>query len=147
MLAVDTPAKPCGRCGRGNHDQKGCKFKSATCHKCGKIGHIALVCRSKQSGKHPKGQAKKTKWVSSTEPDQTSVKKNLCGPEQVFPSLQGRAAGQWATPHHGGGYWSSCLPYSRVSCSLTSHPLQAATYWRHLQDLHWRAERHNDCAS
>ena len=72
VLVVDAPAKPCGRCGRGNHDQKDCKFKSATCHKCGKIGHIAPVCRSKQSGKHPKGQAKKTKWVSSTEPDQTS---------------------------------------------------------------------------
>ena len=78
VLVVDAPAEPCGRCGYGNHDQKDCKFKSATCHKCGKIRHIAPVCRTKQSRKHPKGQAKKTKWVSSTEPDQTqTVKKNL----------------------------------------------------------------------
>ena len=55
-------------------------------------------------------------------------------------SCVGRAGGQWATPDHGGGYWSSCLPGSRVSCSLTSHPLHAATYWRHPQDLHWRAD-------
>ena len=71
MLAVNAAAK-CGWCGRGNHDKKDCKFKSATCHKCGKVGHIAPVCRSKQPGKHPRGSAKKTKWVSSTEADQTS---------------------------------------------------------------------------
>ena len=72
VLAVDAPARLCGRCGRGNHDKKNCKFKSATCHKCGKVGHIAPVCRSKQPGKHLQGQARKTKWVSSAEPDQTS---------------------------------------------------------------------------
>ena len=67
-MNVATPAakKLCGRCGRGNHDQNDCKFKSATCHKCEKIGHIAPVCHSKVSGRRPQVPAKKTKWVSST---------------------------------------------------------------------------------
>ena len=54
VLAVETPARqnrPCGRCGRGNHDKSVCKFRNATCHKCGKVGHIAPVCRSKAAGK------------------------------------------------------------------------------------------------
>ena len=35
VLAVETPAKhlTCGRCGRGNHDKRVCKFRNATCHK------------------------------------------------------------------------------------------------------------------
>ena len=61
-----TAKSPCGRCGRGNHDQNDCKFKSAKCHKCGKVGHIAPVCRSKASGRRHSGPTKKTKWVSTT---------------------------------------------------------------------------------
>ena len=68
VLAVDAPAlaKPCGRCGRGNHDKQECKFKTATCHKCGKVGHITPVCRSKPQGKPFRGPTRKTKSVAST---------------------------------------------------------------------------------
>ena len=69
VLAVETPARqnrPCGRCGRGNHDKSVCKFRNATCHKCGKVGHIAPVCRSKAAGKPTRGPTRKTKWLSTT---------------------------------------------------------------------------------
>ena len=39
-------APPCHRCGRRDHLQSNCKFRSATCHHCGKLGHIKPVCRS-----------------------------------------------------------------------------------------------------
>ena len=129
VLAVDALAKPCGRCGRGNHDQKDCKFKSATCHKCGKIGHIAPVCRSKQPGKHPKGQAKKTKWVSSTEPDQTSDSQE----ESLFvvqnkssPSYKAELEvnGQPLTMEVDTGAAVSLAPESAVASLLTHSTLQ-----------------------
>ena len=71
VLVVDTPDKSCGRCGRGNHDKRDCKFKTATCHKCGKVGHIAPVCRSKPSGKPPRGPFRKTRWLSTTDLDRS----------------------------------------------------------------------------
>lgn len=71
VLNVHTPGKTtggtCSRCGRGNHDKQGCRFRNATCHKCGKVGHIAPVCRSSvrpASGVKPyRGPARKTKWL------------------------------------------------------------------------------------
>ena len=62
VLAVDAPAKPCGRCGCGNHDKSACKFRNATCHKCGRAVHIAPVCRSKAAGKPPRGPTMKTSY-------------------------------------------------------------------------------------
>ena len=52
VLSIQTPRKPCGRCGRGNHSEQECHFRNATCRKYGKVGHIAPVCRSKARGKH-----------------------------------------------------------------------------------------------
>ena len=79
VLAVSPPvqARPCSRCSRGNHAPSECKFKTATCHKCGKVGHIAPVCHS-GSKSSKKGVTKKTKWVTTTEPEstQTSVQTN-----------------------------------------------------------------------
>ena len=72
-VSGETPGgrgKPCGRCGRGNHNSSECKFKTAECHKCGKVGHIAPVCRSKSthSGKPPKSSAKSNnKWIATSE--------------------------------------------------------------------------------
>ena len=69
VLAVETPARqnrPCGRCGRGNHDKSVCKFRNTTCHKCGKVGHIAPVCRSKAAGRPTRCPTRKTKWLATT---------------------------------------------------------------------------------
>ena len=66
------PTQSCYRCGRGNHNPQQCKFRTATCYRCGKVGHIKPVCRSKASGKRPRSHVQKTKWVSTTEPDQSS---------------------------------------------------------------------------
>ena len=43
--------KPCGRCGKTNHDAQNCHFAKATCHACGKIGHIAPAFRSSKGKK------------------------------------------------------------------------------------------------
>ena len=66
VLAVDTPVpgRICDRCGRGNHNNRDCKFKGATCHNCGKVGHIAPVCRSKPSRRPPKSTGKR-KWLAT----------------------------------------------------------------------------------
>ena len=49
---------PCYRCGRKDHLQSNCKFRSATCHHCGKLGHIKPVCRSlKQSSSNRSSSA------------------------------------------------------------------------------------------
>ena len=71
VLAVGTPvqARPCGRCGRRNHNSSECKFKTATCDRCGKVGHIAPVCRSVPRA-NKRTFTRKTKWVATTEPSQ-----------------------------------------------------------------------------
>ena len=41
--------KPCGHCGKNNHEEVRCFFKQATCHLCKKIGHISFVCTKNNS--------------------------------------------------------------------------------------------------
>ena len=53
--------KACGRCGRKNHEDKDCYFKSSVCNLCGKTGHIARACHSKkkEGGSEDKKENKK----------------------------------------------------------------------------------------
>ena len=37
----------CKVCGKGNHSDKDCRLRDASCFKCGKPGHVASVCRNK----------------------------------------------------------------------------------------------------
>ena len=46
---VNVLKRPCFRCGKTNHAQEECYFRSQTCHKCGKVGHVAKVCRGKKN--------------------------------------------------------------------------------------------------
>ena len=72
VMAVNAPSaparsRPCGRCGRGNHDSGSCRFRTATCHKCGKVGHIAPVCRSKAATGNPsRPPPRTTQWLEAT---------------------------------------------------------------------------------
>ena len=114
-----TPAKPCGRCGRGNHSSGDCKFKDATCHKCGKVGHIAPVCRTKPN-RSARGRTKNTKWVAASEQDHP--------PDSQEESLF-MVTGRPSCTHTGAQWWICPLctpghshPY-KVKLNVSGQPL------------------------
>ena len=43
-------------CGKSNHQNDECFYKSAECHRCGRKGHTRAVCRN--TGKKPKKEEK-----------------------------------------------------------------------------------------
>ena len=74
VMSVEADRK-CFRCGRGNHRESECRYRTAKCHKCGKVGHIAPVCKAKKERPPPKGnppaQPQGTHHVTSNEPENT----------------------------------------------------------------------------
>lgn len=59
VLSVKTTNRRCCHCGRSNHPEHECRFKTATCHKCGKVGHIKPICTS------PKPTSNRTHYVDT----------------------------------------------------------------------------------
>ena len=48
-LRQDSPARNCGRCGKGKHTRDRCPARDITCFRCAKRGHYSSMCLSKKS--------------------------------------------------------------------------------------------------
>ena len=57
---------PCFRCGRTNHTQDKCKFKSYSCSNCKQMGHLKVMCKSTSSQMNHSNQTKKKPNKSAT---------------------------------------------------------------------------------
>ena len=56
----------CFCCGKTDHKQAQCKFRTYTCNNCGQVGHLQRVCKKAKAGKPQTGNRESRQWQLMT---------------------------------------------------------------------------------